>query len=346
MVQLPSTPWSQRDDVLRLALPSDGELYEATLGFFRACGLPVERPSARRYTAFIPTLEGVTVLFQRAADIPTKVEEGSAELGVAGLDRFTEHCSEDGDALLIIQDLGFSRCELAVAVPDSWVDITSMADLADLAVEFRETGRELRIATKYPRLVERFLYRHGMNYFTLVQASGTLEGAPAMGYADIIADIVSSGTTLRENRLKTLEDSSILSSQACLIGNRSFLGRYPDRLEKARGILEQIEAFLHAGDHYRITVNIRGDSPDAVAEQVLERPELAGLHGPTISQVSSPDSVRWFSVTVVLDREHLMAAVDHFRSIGGATISVASTSYLFYGECQAHKRLLEALGKG
>ncbi|MCH9018061.1 MAG: ATP phosphoribosyltransferase, partial [Chloroflexi bacterium] len=76
--------------LLRIALPSDGELYESTLSFMRACGLPVSRPNSRRYTGSVPAIPGVEVLFQRTADVTQKVEEGSAELGVTGLDRVLE----------------------------------------------------------------------------------------------------------------------------------------------------------------------------------------------------------------------------------------------------------------
>ncbi|MBI2856557.1 MAG: ATP phosphoribosyltransferase, partial [Chloroflexi bacterium] len=174
--------------MLRLAIPSDGELYEPTLAFLRNCGVPVERSSPRRYTAAIPSMPHTTVLFQRAGDIPAKVEEGSADLGISGLDRFLEVRVEAGDSTVVMEDLGYSRCELVVAVPDTWVDVTSMSDLADLSVDLREKGKELRVATKYPRLVQRHLFRHGFNYFSLVQSSGTLEAAPAMGFADVIAD--------------------------------------------------------------------------------------------------------------------------------------------------------------
>ena len=82
-----------------------------------------------------------------------------------------------------MEDLGYGRCELIMGVPDSWLDVDSMGDLADLSIDLRERGRDLRIATKYPRLVERHLLRHGVNYFSLVQSSGTLEASPAMGFA-------------------------------------------------------------------------------------------------------------------------------------------------------------------
>ncbi len=195
---------------LRIAIPSDGALYDPTLTFLRSCGLPVVRGNSRRYTALIPTLPGASVLFQRTSDITLKVEEGSADIGVVGYDRFLEVRREGGAAGVVIDSLGFGGCELVLGVPDSWVDVSSLADLADLSMEFRSQGRDLRIATKFPRLVERFLLKNGVNFFSLVHSSGTLEAAPVMGFADIIADISSSGTTMRENRLKQINGGSIL----------------------------------------------------------------------------------------------------------------------------------------
>ena len=185
-----------------------------------------------------------------------------------------EMCPEGGDSILVMDDLGYGGCKLMVGVPDSWLDVDSMSDLADLSVDMREHGRDLKIATKYPRLVERHMLRHGVSYYSLVQSSGTLEAAPAMGFADIIADISSTGTTLRENRLKTVENGTILASQACVIGNGRRLAEEPDALRETRILLEQAEAHLRARDFFSITANILGSSPetwDGGDELVLER---------------------------------------------------------------------------
>jgi ATP phosphoribosyltransferase len=332
------------DKLLKLALPSDGELHEPTLRFLGGCGMPVERASARRYTARLGAVPGCVVLFQRAADITSKVEEGSADLGIMGLDRFMESRREGGDALLIVEDLRYGRCELVLAVPDVWVDVTSTVDLADLAVAFREKGRDLRIATKFPRLVQRFLYAKGINYFTLAESSGSLEVAPAMGFADIIADISSTGVTLRENHLKTLADGTILSSQACLIGNRRLLAQQASRLEVAREVLERLEAHLSAQDSCAITANVRGESPEAVATYVMRRRELAGIQGPTVAPVYGGEG-GWYAVTVVVPRDAVLEAVEHFRRMGGNGITVAQPTYLFQPACSAYERLLAALRK-
>ena len=325
--------------VLRLAVPSDGALYEVTLMFLRSCGIGVLRANQRRYTADIPTLPGVAVLFQRSADITPKVEEGSADMGIVGLDRFLEMRREAGDVSVVIDSLGFGHCELVIGVPDSWVDVTSMADLADLSMEFREEGRDLRVATKSPRLVEPFLLSHGVNYFSLVQSSGTLEAAPTIGYADIIADIAETGATMRENRLKPIRGGTVLTSEACLIGNRRLLTIDKGKLDRAKALVELIEAHLKSQDLYSITANMKGETPEEVASYVLKHADISGLRGPTISRVYTQDDEGWYAVTVIVERDKLLAAVDHLRQLGGSSVSVSQPNYVFHSECSAITRL-------
>ena len=345
----PSEPVSLaplKEKGLRVALPSDGDLYEPCLAFLRACGIPVDRTSSRRYTARIPSLPGTNVLFQRTADITQKVEEGSAELGITGLDRFLEHRHEGSPVVPIIEDLGFGHCELVLAVPDSWLDVVSMDDLADLAVEFRQRGKQLRIATKYPRLVRGYLYGKGINYFSLVPASGTLEAAPTAGYADLIADLTASGATLRENRLKMVEAGTILVSQACLIANINLLRAHQNGPELARTTLEIMEGHLRAASFYRLTANVRGSSAETVSADILARPDLAGLQGPTISRVYNIEEEDWYAVSLVVAKEKVLEAVDHLRRAGGIDISASQLSYLFKDYCEAYERLLRSSGDG
>ena len=326
---------------LRLLLPSDGALYEGSLAFLEASGLGVLRPSARRYTAWIPALSQVEVLFQRTADITQKVEEGRAELGITGMDRYLEYRSGENSVVTLIEDLRFGRCEFVLAVPDSWLDVTSVADLADLALEFRQLGKQLRIATKYPRLLRRYLFENGINYFTLVPASGTLEAAPAAGYADLIADLTSTGATLRENRLKTLEQGTILVSQACLIANPSLLSATPVSRQLARSIVEFMEAHLQAEPFYRLTANVRGPSPEEISATILARPHLAGLRGPTVARVYNVDDEDWHSVSLLVKKEKLLEAVDHLRACGAVDIAASQVSYLFDGRSETRRGVLD-----
>ena len=162
----------------------------------------------------------MSVMFQRGSDITAKVDEGSVDLGIVGKDQFLENRREDGDTRVVIDELGFGRSSLVIAVPDSWVDVSSISDLAEISVEFRNRGQDLRVATKYPRLVQRHLLANGVSYFSLVESSGTLEVAPSMGFADIIGDITESGATIRENRLKQIDGGTAITSQACVIARR------------------------------------------------------------------------------------------------------------------------------
>jgi ATP phosphoribosyltransferase len=305
----------------------------------RACGLPVSRPNARRYTGSVPAIPGVEVLFQRTADVTQKVEEGSAELGVTGLDRVLEYRNDEARASVLIEDLEYGRCEFVMAVPDSWMDVTSLSDLADLALEFRQEGKQLRIATKYPRLLRGYLHERGINYFTLVPASGAMEAAPAAGYADLIADLTATGVTLRENQLKTLDEGTILASQACLIANPVLLSASGEALALARSIVELMEGHLRAEPFYRVTANVRASSAEEVSSTVLARPDLAGLRGPTVARVYNIEEQDWYNVSLLIKKGRLLEAVDHLRDCGAIDVAASQLSYLFDGHSQAYRSL-------
>jgi ATP phosphoribosyltransferase len=324
---------------LRVVLPSDGELYDSTLSFMRSCGLTVSRPNARRYAGSVPSIPGVQVLFQRSGDVTYKVEEGSAELGITGLDRVLEYRNDESRAAVLIEDLRYGRCEFVMAVPNSWMDVTSLSDLADLALEFRQEGKQLRIATKYPRLLRSYLYERGINYFTLVPASGAMEAAPAAGYADLIADLTATGVTLRENQLKTLDEGTILTSQACLIANPVLLAASQKALSLARSIVELMEGHLRAEPYYRVTANVRASSAEEVSSTVLARPDLAGLRGPTVARVYNIEEQDWFSVSLLIKKGKLLEAVDHLRGCGAIDVAASQLSYLFNGRSEAYNTL-------
>ena len=316
-------------------------MHEPTLLFMRACGLGVARTNSRRYIGEIPALPGLTVHFQRHADITSKVEEGSADVGLVGSDSFAESSQEGGDAAMIIDRLGFGHCEVVLGVPDSWVDVVSLADLADLSLEFRAQGRDLRVATKLPRLVGGFLLRSGVSYFSMVPTSGTLEAAPAMGYADIIADVSETGVTMRENRLKMIAGGTIMSAEACLVANRAALAADEAKLRTAEDMVERIESHLRARNVYTVTANMRGETAEDVAAAVLAHDDISGMRGPTLAEVYTTDGGGWYAVTVVVEKDRLMAAVKRFREIGGSSVTASQPDYVFDSECEAAHRLTE-----
>jgi ATP phosphoribosyltransferase len=156
------------------------------LSFLAQCGLNVYRPNPRQYEATIPALPGLHVIFQRAADIVVSVKEGSVDFGITGLDVIEERRGENGDILILHDALKFGQCELTLAVPESWDDINMVEQLTK---QVKYLGRPLRVATKYPLLTGRFLDKKNIAH-KLIAAEGTLETAPAIGYADLICDVV------------------------------------------------------------------------------------------------------------------------------------------------------------
>tara|TARA_B100001105_G_C22340244_1_gene420969 strand:+ start:148 stop:999 length:852 start_codon:yes stop_codon:yes gene_type:complete len=259
---------------LRLALPSTGALFEGTSKLFSDCGLSIRRANSRRYTADVPQLPGVDVLFQRQSDITIEIDGGSADIGIVGLDRFYESRLERGETVLIHKDLGFGNSKLVIAVPDAWLDVTSMADLADIALEFRSKGRDLRIASKYQRLVKRFLNQNDVNYVSMVHVSGGLEAAPVIGYADVIADITATGRTLRENDLRILIDGTVMESQSVMVGNARTLANDQNKLQNIREILGKIDANLRTRDNQSISAKIEGQSESETEPQPIQQREL------------------------------------------------------------------------
>lgn len=332
---------SQRTDI-RISLPSKGRLAEDAMDFLAACGLKIHKPNPRQYAASIPALPNVTVLFQRPTDIVVSVRDGSVDFGVTGLDVTAEHGGDSGEVLVLHEALGFGGCRLAVAVPESWTDVTTVAGLAAHAARLE---KPLRVATQFPNLAERFLEQNGITPVALVESEGTLEIAPAIGYADCIVDLVSSGQTLRDNRLRMLEDGVVLRSQAALVANRAALRERPDVLAVARTLLEFTEANLRARDHHLVVANMRGASPEAIAQAMFTQDVLGGLQGPTISSVVVDGNANngWYAVQIVVRRDRLITAIAELRAIGGSGVVVTPVTYIFEEEPARIRAMMEAV---
>lgn len=329
---------------VRLSLPSKGRLSEAAMEFLGACGLGVDKPNPRQYAASIPALPGLTVLFQRPGDIVVSVRDGSVDFGITGMDMVAERQGANGRVLVLHDALGFGHCRLGLAVPESWQEVRTVAGLVSRS---RGPAHPLRVATKFPQITGDALTRHGVPSFTLIKAEGALEVAPAIGYADVIADLVSSGQTLRDNRLRLLEDGIILESQAALIANRHALQARPQVLDVARQMIEYMEANLRAVDHLAVFANMRGTSPQAIAGQMFAQESLRGLQGPTISPVFLRDgSPNWYAVHIIVRREQLFRTVAQLRSIGGSGVVVTPVTYIFEEEPARYSAMMRAVQGG
>ena len=332
-------------EVLRLLVPSKGRIGEQTLDFFAKCGLDVVRPNSRAYEATFPTVTNVAILFQRAWQMVEQIRNGDADAGITGYDILSEMRQEGDNLVVVAEDLGYSQGRLAIAVPEEWIDVSTLTDLAEVALEFRERGRVLRIATTFPAQTRQFLFQQGITYFQVVQAEGGLEAAPTLGYADIIVDLVSTGATLKDNRLKMIEHGVILDTQACLVGNRERLRASAAKREALRQILELIEASQSAEPYSTLTANMQGDSAEAIAAKLAAFPEVGGLLGPTIARVFARDEQdeRWFAVTVQVKSQDLLSAVASLRQADCVSVSVTSPHYIFARESALYRRLLKTL---
>lgn len=329
---------------LRFAIPSKGSLYDGTIAFLDSCGLRVSRPNPRQYTARIRALPSAEVLLHRVPDIVEKVIDGEIDMGVTGLDVVEELRGDRDEPLVIFEDLGFGGAELVVAVPEAWIDVTSVLDIADLAVEMHAQGRPLRIATKYHALARRFCHANRISYFRLIDSQGATEAAPGLGYADIIIDITETGTTIRDNQLKIV-GGPLLRSQACLIASRHGLRGRPEALEATRTMLELMEGRRRARRFVQVTSNIAGESVEDVGRRVTSRRELSGMQGPTIAPVwpGGEGAQRWFMVTLIVPQERVIALVDHLRALGGDGIAVTPAQYVFEAHCEAYEQLMREM---
>jgi ATP phosphoribosyltransferase len=325
---------------IRLSLPSKGRLESGALDFLAESGLRIFKPNPRQYQAQLPALPELGVIFQRPGDIVVSVRQGTIDFGITGLDVIEEKRGENGEIMILHDSLGFGGCALALAVPETWTEVTDVQSLKKYAAS-QETP--LRVATKFPVLTERFLNQHNIAH-TLIAAEGTLESAPTIGYADMISDLVSSGQTLQDNRLRALPDGVIQKSQAVLIANRKALQTRPEVLEMARRLLEYIEAHLRAQDNLLVIANMRGESAEAITQRIFSQTNVGGLQGPTISPIGVRDGTQnWFSVTVVVRRDHLPQAISELRLIGGSGIIVSPITYIFEEEPPRYKAMLAAL---
>lgn len=211
---------------LTIALPSKGRLKEKALSLFNDAGFELELPQDdRNYQGSLRLAKAhapIDLLFLSASEIARELVNGRLHAGVTGEDLARETIHNADQYLDFSVKLGFGGADVVIAVPDAWVDVETMADLDDVAAEFRSKhGRRLRIATKYWQLTQGYFSDHGIAAYRIVESLGATEAAPAAGQADVIVDITSTGSTLRANNLKILKDGVILKSEANLIVSKT-----------------------------------------------------------------------------------------------------------------------------
>lgn len=206
---------------LQFALPSKGRLMEQATEVLAKAGLEVRKTGNERgYRGEIVGLKNLDILFVSASEIAWYLKTGKAHLGITGADLIQERMTDWETRVEMLKPLGFGFANVVIAVPNCWLDVRTVSNLDELAGGFRAThGRWFRVATKYINLSRQYFVAKGFNDYRIVESLGATEGTPAAGTADLIVDITTTGTTLKANGLRILDDGIILKSQANLIAS-------------------------------------------------------------------------------------------------------------------------------
>jgi ATP phosphoribosyltransferase len=214
---------SPASDRVKIGVPSKGRLMEKTFDWFAERGIAMRRTGAEReYSGAVDGIGGVDLVLLSASEVPRELAAGRLHLGVTGTDLVREKLADWPAQVEVLAEMGFGHADLIIAVPECWVDVETLDDLDAVSAAFRaDHGFRLRIATKYHRLVRDYLRKHGVADYQLVDSQGATEGTIRNLTAEAVADITSTGETLRANHLKILDAEPVLRSQATLFRTRA-----------------------------------------------------------------------------------------------------------------------------
>lgn len=317
------------DAPLTIGIPSKGRLQENTFAFFARAGMPILQPrGARDYRGAVKGLESIEIAFLSASEIAGELARGSVHFGVTGADLLHEQLAEPASKVEMLAPLGFGHANVVVAVPEAWIDVHDMADIEEVAADFRHRKqRRLRVATKYVNLTRRFFKKHGIADYRIVESLGATEGAPAAGTAEIIVDITTTGSTLAANALKVLDDGTMLKSEANLVASLQ-ADWSPAMLERARSVLARIHAEEEARSHRRVAAYFGGPVSDAARMAAQDGRILA--EGPQ-------------ELTLFLPKDRIAETADTLLRLGAERVLVSEVDYAFSIENPLFDKLSQAL---
>ena len=210
-------------DIINIGIPSKGRLRKDVLNIFKMNKLKlISERGERDLFGSIKNKKNIKVVYLHAREIIQRLGDGSLDLGFSGFDLLKESEINIQNKISVTKKYNFGKATLVVAIPDEWIDVQTIADLEEIAFEFKDKKKKrLRVGTKYPNLTREFLFSKGVTQFKLVDSLGATETYPFTGSAEIITDITSTGETLRANNLRILKDGEILKSEACMIVSKS-----------------------------------------------------------------------------------------------------------------------------
>jgi ATP phosphoribosyltransferase len=210
-------------NILNIGIPSKGRLRKDVLNIFKKNKLNlISERGERDLLGSIKQYKNIKILYLHAREIIERLGDGSLDIGFSGFDLLKESEINTQKKINVLKRYNFGRATLVVAIPDPWIDVQTVADLEEIAFEFKDKKKKrLRVATKYPNLTREFLFSKGVTQFKLIDSLGATEAYPFTGSSEIITDITSTGETLKANNLRILKDGEILSSEACMMLSKS-----------------------------------------------------------------------------------------------------------------------------
>jgi ATP phosphoribosyltransferase len=210
-------------DIINIGIPSKGRLRKDVLNIFKKNKLKlISERGERDLFGSIKNKKNIKVVYLHAREIIQRLGDGSLDLGFSGFDLLKESEINTQNKISVTKKYNFGKATLVVVIPDEWLDVQTIADLEEIAFEFKDKKKKrLRVGTKYPNLTREFLFSKGVTQFKLVDSLGATETYPFTGSAEIITDITSTGETLRANNLRILKDGEILKSEACMMISKS-----------------------------------------------------------------------------------------------------------------------------
>jgi len=275
--------------VIRIAIQKSGRLFDDSVALLKECGIDLRNVKDRLKTESdnFP----MEVFFLRDDDIPQYVEDAVADIGIVG----ENVVYEKNKSVEVVEQLGFGKCRLSLAIPRA-ADIKGVKDLH---------GK--KIATSYPNLVGSYLQQHQIKA-EIHEISGSVEIAPGIGLADVVCDLVSSGSTLFMNGLKEVE--TILQSQAVLIRNRNLADA---KLQLLNKLLFRIKAVRKAKRNKYVLLN----APNEKLKEIISL--LPGMKSPTVLPLAESG---WSSVHSVLSEDEFWEKIEQLKAAGAQGILV------------------------
>ncbi len=210
------------NNIINIGIPSKGRLRKDVLNVFKKNKLKlISERGERDLIGSIKSKSNIKILYLHAREIIQRLGDGSLDIGFSGFDLLKEGEINIQKKINLVKKYKFGKATLVVAIPDPWIDVQTVADLEEIAFEFKDKKKKkLRVATKYPSLTKEFLFSKGVTQFQLVKSLGATEAYPFTGSANLITDISSTGETIKSNNLRILKDGDILESQACIFTSK------------------------------------------------------------------------------------------------------------------------------